>query len=545
MTDLEIASQCVKKDILEIAKDLDLDLDLVTCYGKDKAKINFNDVMRPMSGKLVLVTSINPTPYGEGKTTVAIGITDAFSHIGKKAIGVLREPSLGPVFGLKGGATGGGFSQVVPMEDINLHFTGDMHAITSANDLISAAIDNHIYFGNKLGFKTVTFKRCLDVNDRSLRSVVVHPSKMVEREEKFQITAASEIMSVLTLSVDYSDLRRNLGNIIVGINDHDKPIYARDLGIVGSLMTLLKDAIKPNLVQTLENNPVIIHGGPFANIAHGCNSVIATMLGLRISDYVITEAGFGADLGAEKFFDIKCRKANLKPDCVVLTVTLKALKYHGGLKDTDILNENKEGLEKGFKHLKIHLENIRKFTSHVIVCLNKYQGDSLDEIDLLKKYCQEQDVVFSINDTYSKGGVGATVLAEKITEICDKENDFHYLYDDFSGIVEKIDKVCKEIYRAKTVLYSLEAMKKIEFIKKEELLHLPICVAKTQYSLSDDKNAYGVPEDFEVTVKNIEIYNGAGFITVYLGDIMTMPGLPKNPNYEIIDYRDDKIIGLF
>lgn len=546
MTDIEIASMSVKKDIKEIAKELGLEEDLVTCYGKDKAKINFNDVMRPMSGKLILVTSMNPTPYGEGKTTVAIGLTDAFHHIGKKAIGVLREPSMGPVFGLKGGATGGGYSQVVPMEDINLHFTGDMHAITACNDLISASIDNHIYFGNELHFKEVCFSRCLDVNDRALRHVVVSQGTPQERVDTFKITAASEIMSILTLSSDYNDLRRNLGNILVGISTEEKPIYARDLGIVGSLMTLLKDAIKPNLVQTLENNPVLIHGGPFANIAHGCNSIIATTLGLRLSDYVITEAGFGADLGAEKFFDIKCRKAQLKPDCVVLTITLKALKHHGGVAKDDILKENKEALAKGLVNLEAHLENIRKFTSHVIVCVNKFQGDTYEEIDVVKRFCEEHQVAFSINDTYVKGGVGATVLAEKIVEICDQENDFHYLYDTYSSVVEKIGTICKEIYHAGSVIYSVNAMKKLEFIKKEELSHLPICIAKTQYSFSDNPNLLGAPSGFEVTVKDMDIYSGAGFITVYLGNIMTMPGLPKNPNYEKIDLdAENKVIGLF
>lgn len=548
MNDIEIAKTCVKKNIMEVAAKLGLSEDQVELYGKYKAKINFNDIMTGNKGKLVLVTAINPTPYGEGKTTVSIGLVDAFNHIGKKTVGVLREPSLGPVFGLKGGATGGGYSQIVPMEDINLHFTGDMHAITSCNNLISAAIDNHIYQGNSLNInpQKIFFKRCLDVNDRALRRISYEVCDGVSETTGFNITAASEIMSVFCLSKDYQELRFKLGNIMIAEDMAGSPIYVRDLNLEGSLVTLLKDAFNPNLVQTLENNPVIVHGGPFANIAHGCNSIVATKLGLQLGDYVITEAGFGADLGAEKFMDVKCRIANLKPDCIVLAVTTRALKHNGGASKEAITEENLVFLEQGLPNLQVHIENLRKFTSHIIVALNKFTTDTMDEIEMIKKFCEAMNVEFSICETYSKGGIGAVALADKIVEICEYENDFKPLYDVVEPLTQKIEKVCREIYHAGRVIYSDLAKEKLDMINRLEENDLPICIAKTQYSISDDPNKLGYPKDYDVTVRDIELHTGAGFITVYLGSILTMPGLPKKPNYEIIDIDDNnEITGLF
>ena len=548
MNDIEIAKTCVKKDIREVAKGIGLLEDNIDCYGKYKAKIKFNDIMNGKKGKLVLVTAVNPTPYGEGKTTVSIGLVDAFNHLGKNAIGVLREPSLGPVFGLKGGATGGGYSQVVPMEDINLHFTGDLHAITSCNNLISAAIDNHIYQGNTLSIDPdkIFFHRCLDVNDRALRRISYEVSDQVVEHTGFNITAASEVMSVFCLSNDYTELREKLGNIMIASDTAGNPIYARDLNLEGSLVTLLKDAFNPNLVQTLENNPVIIHGGPFANIAHGCNSIVATNLGLKLSDYVITEAGFGADLGAEKFMDIKCRMADLKPDCVVLTVTTRALKHNGGASKEAINDDNITYLQLGLPNLQVHIENLKKYTSHVIVALNKFASDTPNEIDLIKKFVESNNTSFALCETYIKGGVGAVALADKIVEICDMENDFKLLYDVNLSIEEKIEKICHEIYHAGKITYSTMALDKIEMIKRLKETDLPICIAKTQYSISDDPKKLGYPKDYEVTVRDVELHTGAGFITVLLGSILTMPGLPKKPNYEIIDLSEDnEIVGLF
>ena len=548
MNDIEIAKTCTKKPISEIAKLLGLDEEQFELYGKYKAKIKFNDVMTGHKGKLILVTAVNPTPYGEGKTTVSIGLVDAFNHIGKKAVGVLREPSLGPVFGLKGGATGGGYSQVVPMEDINLHFTGDLHAITSCNNLISAAIDNHIYQGNFLNIdpKKIFFKRCLDVNDRSLRRISYEIKDGIIENNGFNITAASEVMSIFCLSKDLEELKSKLGNILLAEDTAGNPIYARDLKLEGSLVTLLKDAFNPNLVQTLENNPVIIHGGPFANIAHGCNSIVATNLGLKLGDYVITEAGFGADLGAEKFMDVKCHISGLKPDCVVLAVTTRALKYNGGAKEEDINEENLIFLQQGLPNLQVHIENLKKFTSHIIVALNKFINDSMDEIEMIKNFCEKEEVEFSICETYLKGGIGAVALADKISSICEYENDFKPLYDVTEPLTDKIEKICKEIYHAGKITYSKEAIEKIEMIKKLDENDLPICIAKTQYSISDDPKKLGYPKDFEVTVRDIELRTGAGFITVLLGSILTMPGLPKKPNYEIIDLdENNEIVGLF
>lgn len=548
MNDIEIASTCIKKNIKEVANELGLFEDQIELYGNYKAKIKFNDIMTGHMGKLILVTAINPTPYGEGKTTVSIGLVDALNHIGKKAIGVLREPSLGPVFGLKGGATGGGYSQVVPMEDINLHFTGDLHAITSCNNLISAAIDNHIFQGNLLNINKdkIFFKRCLDVNDRSLRRVYYEVEKDSILHSGFDITAASEVMSIFCLSKDYDDLKKKLGNIMIAEDYAGNPIYAKDLKLDGSLVTLLKDAFNPNLVQTLENNPVIIHGGPFANIAHGCNSIVATNLGLKLGDYVVTEAGFGADLGAEKFMDIKCRLDDIKPDCIVLTATTRALKHNGGISKEDINEENLVFLQQGLPNLQVHIENLKKYTSHIIVTLNRFETDTIDEINMIKNFCASMDVEFALCDTYSKGGVGAVALADKIIEICNFENDFKPLYDLNLNISEKIEKVCKEIYHAGRILYTPEAQEKLKMINKLDLNDLPVCIAKTQYSISDDPKKLGYPKDFDVTVRDIEIRTGAGFITVLLGSILTMPGLPKNPNYEKIDLDDNyQIIGLF
>ena len=548
MTDIEIANSCRKKSIVEVAKDLGLDEGLLECFGKYKAKVNYYDVTTDKSGKLILVTSINPTPYGEGKTTVSIGLHDGLRSIGKDSVAVLREPSLGPVFGIKGGATGGRYAQVVPMEDINLHFTGDLHAITTANNLISAAIDNHIFFGNELGLdpNRIVFRRCMDMNDRALRSVTVKGGGKLEREDAFNITAASEIMSILCLSKYMSDLKEKLGNILIGYTYDGKAIYSRDLKLVGALTVILKDAIKPNLVQTLENNPVLIHGGPFANIAHGCNSIIATNLGLKLAKYVVTEAGFGSDLGAEKFFDIKCRKAGLKPDCVVLVCTIKALKYNAGISKENILRENVEAVRMGLPNLMVHLMNLLKYTKNVIVTVNKYDTDTEEEIDIVRKYCSEAHVPFVVSDSYLNGGVGSQVLAKKVTEICEKENDFKLLYDDNLSIIEKINKVCTEIYHAGKVSFTEEALKKIQQLEQDELSHLPVCISKTQYSISDDPKKLGFPRDFEVTVKDVIPYTGAGFITVLLGDVMTMPALAKKANYENIDIdKDGNIVGIF
>ena len=548
MNDIEIAKLCNKKRIVDIANMLDIDEDNIEQYGKYKAKINTNKILKRKHGKLILVTAINPTPFGEGKTTVTIGLHDALRHNGVNSVAVLREPSLGPVFGMKGGATGGGYSQIVPMEDINLHFTGDLHAITSANNLIAAVIDNHLNFGNKLEIdsKTITFRRCLDVNDRALRNVVVSNETDIERVEAFNITAASEVMSVFCLSRDINDLKKNLGNIIIGQNKLGKPVCVSDLKVEGSLAVLLKDAINPNLVQTLENNPVIVHGGPFANIAHGCNTIIATTLGLNISDYVVTEAGFGADLGAEKFFDIKCRRAGLKPDCVVLVVTIRALKYNANISKEDVSVENIKAVIAGLPNLEVHIENLKKYTSHIVVALNKFSTDTEEEIAVVKKFCEKHNVNFSTSTAYIDGGKGALDLADQVVELCHKKNDFKVLYDLEDTIENKIKTICREIYHAKEVIYSELAKEKIKFIEELNLTNLPICIAKTQYSISDNPEMLGYPKDFTVTVRDINLYNGSGFITVILGKILTMPALPRKPNYEIIDLdSDNNIIGLF
>ncbi len=537
MNDIEIAKKCIKKDIREVAKTLGIKDSELLLYGNDKAKVVKK--IGNSKAKLILVTAISPTPLGEGKTTVSIGLADALKRINKKVVAVLREPSMGPVFGIKGGATGGGYSQVVPMEDINLHFTGDFHAITSANNLLCSAIDNHIYFGNQLDIQNVSFHRCLDVNDRALREV-----NLKTRKEEFSITAASQIMAIFCLATSIEDLKRRLGNIIIGTNSKGEFIYARNLHVEGSLVTLLKDAFYPNLVQTLESTPVLIHGGPFANIAHGCNSIVATKTGLSLADYVVTEAGFGADLGAEKFLDIKCRKAGIEPNAIVIVATIKALKYHGGVSKDDVFLQNDEALLKGLDNLKRHVLNLKKYGVPVIVCLNKFHTDTEEEIKIVEKECNMLETPFSLSTAYVDGGEGAIDLANKVVEACDKESKFQFLYQDEESIIEKINKVAKEIYHAGSVNIREEVRQKIDSFEKNGFGKYPICIAKTQYSFSDNPKLVGAPVDFTIEVKNVEVFNGAEFITVYLGDIMVMPGLSKKPSYEKIDFIDNEVVGL-
>lgn len=541
--DIDIARSVKLNKINSVARSLGVKRENIIPYGDYMGKIKFDKIDDNKNGKLILVTSINPTSYGEGKTTVSIGLDDALCGLGKNSVAVLREPSLGPVFGIKGGACGGGYSQVVPMEDINLHFTGDIHAITTANNLISAAIDNHIYFDNELDIdvNNICFKRCMDMNDRALRNI-----ELSNRHESFNITAASEIMSVLCLSNDFHDLKRKLANILIAYNSKGEAIFARDLKLEGALATILKDAIRPNLVQTLEHNPVIIHGGPFANIAHGCNSIIGTKLGLKLADYVVTEAGFGSDLGAEKFFDIKCRYAGLKPDCVVIVVTIKALKYNGGVSDEDILKEDVEALQKGISNLEVHIENMLKYTSNIVVTLNKFDTDTKREIDFIRQFLLGKQVRFAINESYMRGGKGAVDLASKVLDVCSCDNDFKLLYDEKLPIREKIEIIAKEIYHASGVLYDDSALESISNIEELGLDKLPVCIAKTQYSISDNPKLLGYPKGYDVTVRGVSVYSGAGFIVVYLGNIMTMPGLSRRPNYEKIDIDDNyNIEGLF
>ena len=521
MTDIEIARNTKLENIDKIAKKIGLNIDDIETFGKYKAKISRNAIERTKNnkeGKLILVTAISPTSLGEGKTTVSIAIADGLRKIGKNSILALREPSLGPVFGIKGGATGGGKVQIAPMEDINLHFTGDIHAITSANNLLSAIIDNHIYFGNELGFEKVVWKRCLDLNDRQLRTVETGLSgekKIVPRKDNFDISVASEIMAILCLSKDLKDLKEKLGNIIVGYNKKEEPIYAKNLKAEGAMTVLLKDAIKPNLVQTLEHTPAIVHGGPFANIAHGCNSIIASKLALKLSDYVVTEAGFGADLGAEKFLDIKCRKENLKPDAVVIVATIKALKYHGGVEKEKILEENIEGLKKGMSNLYKHIENIKdKFGLNVIVALNKYNSDTKEELSYVEKKLNNINIPVSIIEGWEKGGEGAIDIAKKLVKLVRKKEEFKYIYDDKDRIKEKILKVATNIYRAKDVKYSEKANKNIEKIEKLGYGNFPICIAKTQYSLSDDPKNLECDNEYDINVRDVELKAGAGFIVV-------------------------------
>ena len=553
MTDIEIAKKTELKKITEIAKDINIYEDDLELYGKYKAKIS-NEVNEKIinnkDGKLILVTAISPTPLGEGKTTISISIADGLRKIGKKSILALREPSLGPVFGVKGGATGGGYSQVAPMEDINLHFTGDIHAITSANNLLSAMIDNHIYHGNSLGIEKVVWKRCLDLNDRQLRKVntgLSGESKIVPREDNFDITVASEVMAILCLSTNIQDLKNRLGNILIGYNKENKPIYAKDLKAEGSMAVLLKDAIKPNLVQTLEHTPALIHGGPFANIAHGCNSIIATKMAMKLADYCITEAGFGADLGAEKFLDIKCRNANIRPDAVVCVATIKALKYHGGLSKELLQQENMISLEKGMDNLYRHIDNIRgKFGLNVIVAINKYNTDTEKEIEFVQKELEKREIPSSVVESWAKGGDGAIDISKKIVELVNKKEEFEYIYDLDEKIIEKINKIAMKIYGAKAVKYSEEVTKKIEEIEELGYGNLPICIAKTQYSFSDDAKNLECKEPFEINVRDVEVKAGAGFVVALAGKIMTMPGLPKVPSAETIDIDENGIVkGIF
>ena len=555
MKDIDIERSIKMKKITEITDKLNIKDDYVEPYGRYKAKISnkiFNEIDKNKNGKLILVTSINPTPLGEGKTTVAIGLSDGLNRLNKKAVLALREPSLGPVFGIKGGATGGGYAQVVPMEDINLHFTGDIHAITSANNLLSAMIDNHIFHGNELKIKKVIWKRCVDLNDRKLRKVEVGLSSekgMAKREDGFDISVASEIMAIFCLATDLKDLKRRLGNIIIGYNEDDKPVFAKDLKAEGAMTVLLKDAFNPNIVQTLEGNPAIIHGGPFANIAHGCNSIIATKMALKLGDYVITEAGFGADLGAEKFLDIKCRKAGFKPDAVVCVATIKALKYHGGQEINDIENENLEYLDKGIENLLKHVDNLKnKFGLNVVVAINRYLQDTDKEIKLLEKRLKEKGVELSLTEVWAKGGKGAEDLAKKVIKLCDEKSDFKYMYEDSDDVIEKIRKVAKKVYGAEDVQISDEAKKNLEEIRKAgiDISNYPVCVAKTQYSFSDDPKNLLCEEPFDIHVKEIIVKNGAEFLVVITGNIFTMPGLPKRPAAENIDLdENENIVGIF
>ena len=555
LTDIQIAQQTPCLPITEIAKGLNIEVDDLEMYGKYKAKLplSLNQKYADReNGKLILVTAINPTPAGEGKTTITVGLGQAMNKIGKNACIALREPSMGPVFGVKGGAAGGGYSQVIPMEDINLHFTGDMHAITAANNLLCAIIDNHMQQGNDLRIdqRRILFKRCLDMNDRALRNVIIGLGGKVNgipREDGFMITVASEIMAILCLATDIEDLKTRLGNILVAWTLDNTPVYAKDLNAVGAMAALLKDAIKPNLVQTLENTPAIMHGGPFANIAHGCNSVTATKLALKLADYCITEAGFGADLGAEKFLDIKCRYAGLKPECIVVVATIRALKYNGGVARADLQEENVEALKAGIVNLKTHIENMRKYNVPVVVAINKFHTDTDAEIAYIKEFCEGMQVPVSLAEVFAKGGEGGMDLAEKVCTVIDEgKADFKPLYDEKLPIKEKLNTIAKEIYRADGVIFTAAAEKAIKDIEALGQDKLPICVAKTQYSLSDDATKLGKPENFTMTVREVKLSAGAGFIVCLTGDIMTMPGLPKVPAaYKIDVDADGKIDGLF
>lgn len=555
LSDIEIAQKCQMQPIAKIAEDLGILPSELELYGAFKAKLSFSLWERlkdKKDGKLILVTAINPTPAGEGKTTITVGLGQALNKIGKKAIIALREPSLGPVMGVKGGAAGGGYSQVVPMEDINLHFTGDIHAVTSANNLLSAIIDNHLQQGNELEIdpRQIVWKRAMDMNDRALRHIIAGlggKANGVPREDGFQITVASEIMAILCLSSGLMDLKERLGKIIIGYNYSGKPVTVKDLKVEGAMALLLKDAIKPNLIQTVENTPALMHGGPFANIAHGCNSVIATKLALKMCDYVVTEAGFGADLGAEKFFDIKCRYAGIKPDAAVIVATIRALKHNGGQKKHDLKTEDLHALKKGFSNLEKHIENLRRFGVPVIVALNSFGSDTHDEIEYLKTRCKNIGVEVSTCHVFSKGGEGGVELAEKLIHLIKHEpSNFRLLYDDNLSTTQKIEKIAKDIYGCKDVIYTTAAEKAIKKIEELELGKLPVCMAKTQYSLSDNPTLLGRPEGFDITVREIKISAGAGFIVAITGEIMTMPGLPKAPSAEKIDIDDGgTITGLF
>lgn len=554
-TDIQIAQEAVLEPIVKVAETLQISEDELELYGKYKAKISEGYLAglsnRP-DGKLILVTAINPTPAGEGKTTVSVGLGQALGKLKKKAVTVLREPSLGPCFGIKGGAAGGGYSQVVPMEELNLHFTGDFHAITSANNLLAAILDNHIQQGNELRIDTraVVWKRCLDMNDRVLRNVVVGLGAKTDgtvREDHFVITVASEIMAILCLASDMKDLKERLGRIVVAYNDQGMPVTAADLNAVGAMAALLRDAIKPNLIQSLEHTPVLVHGGPFANIAHGCNSVRATKAALKMADYVVTEAGFGADLGAEKFFDIKCRIGKIRPDAVVLVATIRALKYNGGIKNEELSGENLPALQKGIVNLEKHIENLHKYGVPIVVALNSFVTDTEAEVAFVEKFCREKDCEFAIARVWEKGGEGGIELAEKVLDtLADKKSDFRFLYEEEAGLEEKIDTVAKEIYGADKVVYASGALKQIQQLEKLGFGKLPVCIAKTQYSLSDDPALLGRPENFDISVREVYVSAGAGFVVVLTGAVMTMPGLPKRPAAYSIDVNEDGMItGLF
>lgn len=554
LTDIEIAQQAKMKKIAQIAAEIGIDENDIEPYGHYKAKLSddaLNKLKDKKDGKLVLVTAVNPTPAGEGKTTVSIGLGQGMAKIGKKAVIALREPSLGPVFGIKGGAAGGGYSQVVPMEDINLHFTGDMHAITSANNLMCAILDNHIQQGNELGIdqRCVMIKRCLDMNDRALRNIVCSLGGRlngIPREDHFIITVASEVMAILCLAEDVFDLKKRLGDILVAYTYEGKPVYCRDIKADGAMTVLLKDAIKPNLVQTLENTPVIMHGGPFANIAHGCNSIRATKAAMKLGDYCITEAGFGSDLGAEKFLDIKCRFAGIKPSCIVLVSTVRSMKYNGGVEKNMLMQENMEALKKGSSNLGAHIDNLKKFGVPVVVAINHFYADTDREIEFVKQFCESKGVDFSVTKCFAKGGEGSKELAQKVADACEKENHFHFLYDSDMPLYEKIDTIAREIYGADGVDYTKDAKKSLDEFIALGADKMPVCMAKTQYSLSDDPAALGRPEHFRITVSSASLSNGAGFVVCQTGSIMTMPGLSKNPAAYNIDIDENgNTVGLF
>ena len=554
-TDIQIAQDAKMINIGDVASKLNIDANDLEFYGKYKAKLSdelADKIKDNKDGKLILVTAINPTPAGEGKTTTTVGLGQAFGKLNKKAVIALREPSLGPCFGIKGGAAGGGYAQVVPMEDLNLHFTGDFHAITSANNLLAAMLDNHIQQGNELGIDTnqIVWKRCVDINDRVLRNIVVGLGRKadgVTREDHFIITVASEIMAILCLATDMKDLKDRLGRIIVAYTYDGKPVTAKDINAVGSMAALLKDAIKPNLIQTLENTPAIVHGGPFANIAHGCNSVRATKMALKLADYTITEAGFGADLGAEKFFDIKCRMAGLKPDAVVLVATVRALKYNGGVPKTELSSENLEALKKGIVNLEKHIENIHKYNIPVVVTLNKFITDTDAELELVKEFCETRGCEFALSEVWEKGGDGGIELAEKVIKTLETKNSqFATLYETHLPIKEKIEIIAKEIYGASSVTYDVQASNAIDRLETLGYGNIPICMAKNQYSLSDDATKLGRPTDFNINIREVYVSAGAGFVVAITGTVMTMPGLPKKPAAENIDVNDEGIItGLF
>lgn len=554
LSDIEIAQNAKMKDITEIAQNLGILPSELEPYGHYKAKINdsvFDRLREKEDGKLVLVTAVNPTPAGEGKTTVSIGLGEAMNKIGKKAIVALREPSLGPVFGIKGGAAGGGYSQVVPMEDINLHFTGDMHAITSANNLMCAMLDNSLQQGNELNIdpRRIQVKRCLDMNDRALRNIVISlGGKLngVPREDHFCITVASEVMAVLCLSSDIFDLKKRLGNILVAYTYDGQPVYCRDIKANGAMTVLLKEAIKPNLVQTLENTPAIMHGGPFANIAHGCNSVRATKTALKLADYAVTEAGFGSDLGAEKFLDIKCRFASIKPSCIVLVSTVRSMKYNGGVAKENLKEENLDALKKGSENLGAHIDNLKKYGVPVVVAINHFYADTQAEIDYIEQYCKDRGADFAVTKCFAEGGAGSIELAEKVVEACEKENNFHYLYDIDMPLYDKIEIIAREIYGADGVDYTKEARASLDEFIKLGADKMPVCMAKTQYSLSDNPKLLGRPHGFRITVSSASLSNGAGFVVCQTGSVMTMPGLSKSPAAYRIDIDENgNTVGLF